>query len=33
MNKIGCRIVDVTDKAIEETANTILQILKEAEQE
>lgn len=30
MNKIGCSVVDVTDKAIEETANTILQILKEA---
>lgn len=29
MNRIGCRVVDVTDKAIEETANTILQILKE----
>jgi regulator of PEP synthase PpsR (kinase-PPPase family) len=33
MDKIGCSIVDVTDKAIEETANTILQILKEANQE
>lgn len=33
MNKIGCKIVDVTDKALEETANTILQLLKEAEQE
>ncbi|MGE5631513.1 MAG: pyruvate, water dikinase regulatory protein [Caulobacteraceae bacterium] len=30
MKDIGCAIVDVTDKAIEETANTILQILKEA---
>lgn len=29
MDRIGCRVVDVTDKAIEETANTILQILKE----
>ncbi|MGI6585941.1 MAG: pyruvate, water dikinase regulatory protein [Lutisporaceae bacterium] len=33
MSKIGCRIVDVTDKAIEETANIILQILKEANEE
>ncbi len=33
MNKIGCSIVDVTDKAIEETANIILQILKEANEE
>lgn len=33
MNKIGCSVVDVTDKAIEETANTILQILKEANEE
>lgn len=33
MDRIGCRIVDVTDKAIEETANTILQILKEAKEE
>ncbi|MDD4504250.1 MAG: kinase/pyrophosphorylase [Clostridiaceae bacterium] len=30
MNRIGCSVVDVTDKAIEETANIILQILKEA---
>lgn len=30
MKDIGCAVVDVTDKAIEETANTILQILKEA---
>lgn len=30
MDKIGCSIIDVTGKAIEETANTILQILKEA---
>jgi len=33
MDKIGCSVVDVTDKAIEETANTILQILKEANEE
>jgi [pyruvate, water dikinase]-phosphate phosphotransferase / [pyruvate, water dikinase] kinase len=33
MNKIGCSVVDVTDKAIEETANIILQILKEANEE
>ena len=33
MSKIGCRVVDVTDKAIEETANIILQILKEANEE
>jgi regulator of PEP synthase PpsR (kinase-PPPase family) len=33
MNMIGCSIIDVTDKAIEETANTILQILKEANDE
>ena len=29
MKKIGCKVIDVTDKAIEETANIILQILKE----
>jgi len=29
MKSIGCKIIDVTDKAIEETASTILQILKE----
>ncbi|MGE5678041.1 MAG: pyruvate, water dikinase regulatory protein [Pseudomonadota bacterium] len=33
MKTIGCEIIDVTDKAIEETANTILQILKEAKDE
>jgi len=33
MNKIGCSVIDVTDKAIEETANTVLQILKEANEE
>ncbi len=33
MNKIGCSVVDVTDKAIEETANIILQLLKEANEE
>lgn len=30
MAGIGCAVIDVTDKAIEETANIILQILKEA---
>lgn len=29
MKSIGCPIIDVTNKAIEETASTILQILKE----
>lgn len=29
MKSIGCKIIDVTDKAIEETASTIFQILKE----
>lgn len=29
MKDIGCIVLDVTDKAIEETASTILQILKE----
>lgn len=29
MNRIGCKVIDVTDKAIEETASIILQILKE----
>lgn len=33
MRDIGCAIVDVTGKAIEETANTILQILKEANEQ
>ncbi|MFZ5352869.1 MAG: pyruvate, water dikinase regulatory protein [Bacillota bacterium] len=29
MTRIGCRVIDVTDKAIEETASIILQTLKE----
>ncbi len=29
MNRIGCNVIDVTDKAIEETASIILQTLKE----
>ncbi|MFC4558842.1 pyruvate, water dikinase regulatory protein [Virgibacillus kekensis] len=28
VNKIGCRVIDVSNKAVEETANTIMQMIK-----
>lgn len=30
VNKVGCPVIDVTDKAIEETANDIIHLIEES---
>jgi hypothetical protein len=31
MNQLGCRVINVTNKAVEETASKVLEIIKRGE--